>query len=888
LFSLKKEWSKSINYHNYVNNGVEFVQSHFLFKEIYALLRTYVPNIKIYAMKLFPFFFIFLVSALSFSVNGQTTRLANSMCGGSVASMGSNIACNVNLGQGHRFELSRLDGSVIGVYDARAANQQSPSRSAFLMRFTWFSQCAIGYNETYRVRVAWHNGTSWSAYGVYCNISTPSSNLRLRDDFCGATLDAMGTNVLVENNNMCGHRFEVRNTDNTLVGVYDALAGSVQNPTRSPFIFRFSYMPNGSIFLNTTYRIRVSFFDNQLNQWSPYGPTCLLSTPVQLVEIRSVHCGNIIPSLGSNVYTNGNFGSGFRFEVRTTNENLVGVYDGLAASQQFPSRSPYFFRFSFMPQGTILFNTVYRIRVAWFNPETNQWSPYGPACDIQTPGSELTQLTEQWCDNPAVPSAFTNILADPVAGVSQYYFTITASGYGAITTLVKNSNSFQLSELPNPHPIVDVQYNVEVRTRVSPESTLSNPGGVCFVTLAAPTTVIANANCGRSYNYLIQDSVYAVPISGAQMYRYRLVDQANNNVLLDTVANRTTYNGVSLSKFPGIQYGRTYRMSVGVRVNGVWGSYGDECTITTVAVPITVLRSNYCDLSVPSCGSNIYCNALLYASQYQFHVTGGGVNEVYQNPNGNSVFRLSWLSQSSQVNYGETFNVRCRAFVNGGWTPWDDVCTVTLAQPNSRLTTYCNATVPTWGTNVVTSSVGCAADYRFMFNGPGMDDVIFNPTNFTNQFRPNQLTSLGMLAGSTYSVRVSVLATGSWSPWGTACNLTTPAATILPFEGDDVEDNVEDEEGTASLESISIWNPAIELYPNPYNTDFKLVGLYIEDDKVEVSIIDALGKKVYEGIFSSLDLSNGIILGSDLPKGWYQVKLNAPNFNQSKSIVKVF
>lgn len=834
---------------------------------------------------------ILIVILGAIEINAQTTRLSNAQCGGSVSSMGSNITCNLNLGSGHRFEISRLDGGIVGVYDAIAANAQFPTRSRYTMRFSWMTQCAIGFNETYRIRVAWFNGSTWSAYGQYCEINTPSSALRLSDAFCGATVSEVGQNVTTVNNFKCGHRFEVRTLDNTLVTVYDALAGSIQSPSRSPYIFRFSYLPSTSIVMGSTYRIRVAYFDDQLNTWSDYGESCTLSTPGQLVSISPSLCGTVIPSLGSNIFTNVTFGSGYRFEVRRTNETLVGVYDALAAQSQFPNRSPYLFRFSFMPQGSILLNTIYRIRVSWFNPETNQWSPYGTACDIQTPGTTTTELTEAWCDNNSIPSEFTNLVATPVTGVSQYFFTITSPDYGAITTLAKNTNTFQLNELPNPHPIVGVPYFVTVRTRINDDAELSLPGITCSVQLAPPTTVITNSNCGRSYNYLIQDSVFAVPVSGAQMYRYRLIDQESSAVLLDTVNNRTTYNGISLAKFPGIQYGRTYRISVATRVNGIWGNYGDECTITTVAVPLTELRPGFCNTTVASCGTNIYAREILYATQLQFQIIGSGVNEVYQNPNGNIVFRLTWLSQASQVQYGETFNVRCRVFVNGEWTPWGNTCAVTLAQPNSRLTSLCNGTIPTWGTNVVTSAIGCASDYRFLFNGPGMNDVIFNPTNFTNQFRPNQLVSLGMVGSSTYSVRVSVLASGQWSPWGDACNITTPPPTsIIP--NNEITELVFDEISqlnevatTTELEKINI---SYQISPNPFNNNFKLIGFNLPMEKIKMVVVDNAGRIVFEECRHYTDLTEGILIGDTFSKGIYTIQLSTTNSNLTYKVVKSY
>jgi len=832
---------------------------------------------------------------IGLNIEAQTTRLASSLCDGNLSTMGSNITCNVNLGTGHRFEVSRLDGSVIGVYDAIAASSQFPSRSRYIMRFTWMSNCAISYNSTYRIRVSWFNGSNWSEYGQYCNVSTPIAGLHLSSTFCNGSVTNLGQNVTTNLNHECGHRFEVRSQSNDLLSIYDAYNANQLNPAVSPYNFRFSFVEPGIIQEGGTYRIRVASYNNELDTWSDYGASCELSTPGQTVSIRSSFCGTTIPSLGSNITassSNGtNIGSGYRFEVRLANEEFVGVYDGIAALSTSPNRSPYIFRFSWMPSGTIFLNTVYRIRVAWFNTVSNTWSAYGPACNIQTPGQPLTQLSNQWCDNDNISDENVNISANIVSGVSEYHFNISSSEYGHITTLVKSTNNFQLSELPSPHPIFNEQYDVTVQTRTHPTSQLSNAGNSCFVMLAVPTTVISNANCGRSYNYLIQDSIFAVPATGAQMYRYRLIDQTSNAVLLDTVANRSTYNGVSLSKFPGIQYGRTYRISVAIRVNGVWGNYGNECIITTVAVPQTELRPDYCNSTVASCGTNIYLRAILYSTAHQFQIIGGNVNEIYQNPNGNLVFRFSWLEQFPNVQFGETYSVRCRVFVNGDWTPWGNVCNVTLAQPNSRLTAYCNGTVPSWSTSVLTSLVGCATDYRFLFNGPGMNNVIFNPSNFTNQFRPSQLTSLGMIGNTTYSVRVSAFAGGEWSPWGDVCNMTSPPPTTIMPDIDITEMEESYELETAEVLTVntnSINSPKYSVFPNPFNTNINILGVGLKNETQNIFIYDNLGRLIFSKVYTKEELIEGIVIGQALPNGIYTILISSDNIQQSFRVVKPF
>jgi hypothetical protein len=191
-----------------------------------------------------------------FSATSQSTRLVNSLCNGNISGLGANLTCIQNTGQGHRFEISKTDGTVLDVYDAIAGNQAVPSRSKYAFRFTWLNGCNIGYGTTYRIRVSWFNGITWSAYGSYCEVTTPAVAMEVSTTFCGTTVSSLGVNILASTNQMCGHRWEVRDLSNNIIGVYDALSSSVSNPGRSPYNFRFTWMPFGTIQSATTYKLQ--------------------------------------------------------------------------------------------------------------------------------------------------------------------------------------------------------------------------------------------------------------------------------------------------------------------------------------------------------------------------------------------------------------------------------------------------------------------------------------------------------------------------------------------------------------------------------------------------------------------------------------------------------
>ncbi len=458
--------------------------------------------------------------------------------------------------------------------------------------------------------------------------------------------------------------------------------------------------------------------------------------------------------------------------------------------------------------------------------------------------------------------------------------------------MTKTSNAFTLGELTAPHPIQGLTYSVTVSTRQSANATFSPEGTSCDVRIAIPTTTLSPNDCGRTINYLQQDTLHVLPLSGISAYRYKIDDGVTT--IIDTVMNPTTYTGITLRKFPGIQYCKTYAISVKTLLNGVWSDWGTPCSINTTCNPYTDLRPAYCGGSIESCGSNLYANSIVYGTPYQFQIVGGSINETYQPADGSPNFKFQQLASANQVSYGTTYAITCRVRVGGVWGPWGNTCNVTLSQANSRLTTYCNASVPTMSANIYSSSIGCASDYKFKLNGPGLNNYEFNPPAFTNFFRLSQLTSAGVQFNSTYTVSVSTLVNGVWSPYGTSCTITTPAA-LMPNEPDQigyVEDGNQNEqengEEFAGIDEQSLITSNVIVYPNPFNKSFLVSVPSDWNNSVDISIVDASGAIVYNHNFSNVSEIEGINFGENLNRGVYFVIIENDNQRVHKKLIKAY
>jgi hypothetical protein len=156
--------------------------------------------------------------------------------------------------------------------------------------------------------------------------------------------------------------------------------------------------------------------------------------------------------------------------------------------------------------------------------------------------------------------------------------------------------------------------------------------------------------------------------------------------------------------------------------------------------------------------TNLFSRTIPMSEGVQFLVTGVGFSEILDASAHNRI-KFTDLVNLSRIRYESNYQVQCRILLNGVWGQWGEVCNVYL-QTNSKISNFCDATVPSMSSNISATSVGCANDYRFLVNGPGVENRTVNHASFSNFFRFNIVPGVQM--GSSYSVRVSVLVNGKW------------------------------------------------------------------------------------------------------------------------------
>jgi len=140
-------------------------------------------------------------------------------------------------------------------------------------------------------------------------------------------------------------------------------------------------------------------------------------------------------------------------------------------------------------------------------------------------------------------------------------------------------------------------------------------------------------------------------------------------------------------------------------------------------------------------------------------------------------------------------------------------------------------------------------------------------------------------------VEVSVLSNGTWSNFGSPCNITLPAAYLLSSEDDFVLINEKDDiamhENNLGLSDLV--NNSITLYPNPSNSSFKFstAGLLIENESVEIMVMNSLGQIIEIVNFKTVDEIQDFTFGTNYIQGVYLVNIKTGSLQLQKRIVKI-
>ncbi|MBD3582697.1 T9SS type A sorting domain-containing protein, partial [Flavobacterium selenitireducens] len=346
----------------------------------------------------------------------------------------------------------------------------------------------------------------------------------------------------------------------------------------------------------------------------------------------------------------------------------------------------------------------------------------------------------------------------------------------------------------------------------------------------------------------ISTLIGAVSKARATSYRFRITNLTNNNV--QTIVKTAPH--FQLTGLASYDYATTYAIEVEVQIDGIWvGSFGPVCNVSTPAIldegGSASVTPSQCGGTLPSLSSLIATTSIPGVKGYRFKITNTLTNEVQ------SIDRTQhWfsLTQLASFNYGTTYVVEVAVRTNGDFTGFGAPCLVST--PDIPTLVNCDYIAPSATSPIATVSLNRVTTYRF---------EVTNLSDFSTQVVSRTLHFFSFsyvpdyIPGGQYAVRVSLMTSGSWSPYGEACLVTAPGAARSSVKSDDT---------SADLAFRAV------VYPNPYSESFALDMDVVGDENVKVKVYDMIGKLIDEREFGQ-DQIEMQQFGERYPSGVYNV-----------------
>lgn len=366
-------------------------------------------------------------------------------------------------------------------------------------------------------------------------------------------------------------------------------------------------------------------------------------------SVVNSQCGSTLTSIWDVIRCTAVSGaSTYRFEI--TFAGNATYFDSASNSFQLTQMN-----------GGAQFTSTYGIRVATF--VGGAWSNFGNSCTVTTPAAPAPITINAAFCGATLSQIETPIFCPQVQGATAYRFEVSRGTY--VEVIDRSNNVLVLSQL-NTAPVYNATYNI--RVAVLYNGAYGAYGSACSVTTPTQpeTTQLLTSQCGTSLSN-IYNTLFCTKPFGAEGYRFEISD-ATQSYIVDRNTNNVNVMQIS----GGAQFGTTYTIRIAVKYNGIYGSYGNACTVTTPAASTALTRMINCGGQAANRWSTHYCYQLPNATQYRFEISNGGQTLTYTNTR--NVFQFAnftgWTANT-------VYSVRVAAFIAGFWQPYGSSCSIT-------------------------------------------------------------------------------------------------------------------------------------------------------------------------------------------------------------------
>jgi hypothetical protein len=191
--------------------------------------------------------------------------------------------------------------------------------------------------------------------------------------------------------------------------------------------------------------------------------------------------------------------------------------------------------------------------------------------------------------------------------------------------------------------------------------------------------------------------------------------------------------------------------------------------------------------------------------------------------------------------------------------------------PVPSIVNYCGATVPAMTTNVATLSLASVTQYRFQIIRAS-DNTTATVDRPIHYFNFNIVPAAIFIPGELYYVRVAMMTTSTWSPFGDACEIIAPGGTLKGIPTTTVTETV-----STSFQAAA--------YPNPFTSNFSIDVTTANEQNVQLKVYDMLGKLIESREINAADVSMEK-LGTQYPSGVYNVIVSQQDEIKTLRVIK--
>ena len=383
-------------------------------------------------------------------------------------------------------------------------------------------------------------------------------------------------------------------------------------------------------------------------------------------------------------------------------------------------------------------------------------------------------------------------------------------------------------------------------------------------------TKVQVVQCGTTLPTLTS-TVYAKDVSYSS-YRFRITNNTTNAIQTLVKAN----HWFRFNELASFDYGTSYTIEIEIQRLGIWlGYYGSPCIVNTPTAAsvsgVTTLSSASCGTTLTSYGQSIFATLSTGVTGYKFRISGG-TQPAEEITRTQQWFTLGMFPTFRT--YGTTYTIEVAVKTTGLYTPYGASCTITTPSASPLKSGSCGATLTSKTNAINTTILAAATHYRFQItNSSNQIQVIDRVPAW---FNLSQMPS-GYAANATYLVKVAVETgnSGVYSPFSSACNITTPVTSTA--KGNEVSTN-------DLLENIVTDFKVIAL-PNPFTTTFGFDIKPLTDQKVNFEIYDMIGK-LLESREVQFNEVNNQSMGENYPSGIYNIKISQGENTQTIRVIK--